>query len=58
MTDVEKYIPKKMPPYFLHKVVYKGDINEKTRGSENSPSETDDCVRNLENSMKMKRMKN
>ena len=26
---------------------YRGDINEKTHGSDDSPSETDDCARNL-----------
>ena len=34
---------------FWHKVDYKGDTNEKTRGSDDSPSETDTCVRNLAN---------
>ena len=32
---------------FRHKVDYKGDNNEKTRGSEDSLSETDGCVKNL-----------
>ena len=33
---------------FRHKVDYEGDTNENTRCSENSPYETDDCVRNLD----------
>ena len=32
---------------FNHKVYYKGDTNEKTYDSDDSPSETDGCVRNL-----------
>ena len=32
---------------FIHKVDYKGDTSENTHGSDDSPSETDGCVRNL-----------
>ena len=32
---------------FQHKVDYKGDTNEKNHNSDDSPSETDGCVRNL-----------
>ena len=31
----------------MHKVDNEGGTNEKTRGSDDSPSETDGCVRNL-----------
>ena len=48
ITDVEKLSPKKRSPSFRHKVDYEGDTNEKTRGSDYSPSETDYFVRNLE----------
>ena len=33
---------------FWYEVYYKGGTNEKTHGSDDSPSETDACVRNLE----------
>ena len=46
ITDIEKSCPKETSPVFWHKVDYKGDTNEKTNGSENSPSDTDGCVRN------------
>ena len=36
-----------MPPLFKHKVDYKCDTNEKTRGSNDSPSKTDVCAINL-----------
>ena len=58
MYNVEKYIPKKTPPSFRHKVDYEGDTNEKTRGSDNSSSENDDCLRNLNKEYEMKRMNN
>ena len=32
---------------FCHKVDYGGDTDEKTRGSDDSPIETDGCMRNL-----------
>ena len=32
---------------FWDKLDYKGNTNEKTRGSDDSPSETGGCVRNL-----------
>ena len=48
ITDVEKVFPKEIPPSFWHKVDYKGDTNEKTHGYDDSPCETDDCVRKLE----------
>ena len=38
---------KKAPPKFKHKVDYKGDTNEKTCESDDSPSDTDVCARNL-----------
>ena len=44
---MQKSIPKETPPVFRHKVYYKGDTNDKTHGSNNSPSETGGCVRNL-----------
>ena len=47
ITDAEKSIPKETNPLLWHKVEYKGDTNEKTRGSNNLPSETDGCVINL-----------
>ena len=48
ITNVEKYSPGKTPPYFWHKVDYKGYTNDRTRGSDDSPSETDDSVRFLD----------
>ena len=42
-----KISPKEAPPTFRHKVDYKGDTNEKTHGSDYSPSETEVCKRNL-----------
>ena len=47
MYNVEKYIPKKTPPSFRHKVDQRGDTNENTCGQDDSPSETDDCVGNV-----------
>ena len=44
---VENSIPKERTPLFQHKVDFKDDTNEKTHGSNNYPSETDGCVRNL-----------
>ena len=38
---------KKTPASFKNKEDYIGDTNEKTRGSDNFPSETDGYVRNL-----------
>ena len=32
---------------FWNKVDYRGDTNKNTRGYDDSPSETDGCVRNL-----------
>ena len=48
--EKEDSIPdeKKTPPPFKNKEDYIGDINEKTRESDNSPSETDGCERNLD----------
>ena len=43
------YNPKKTPPPFKNKVDYRGDTNEKTREYDYSPSDTDDCTRNLYN---------
>ena len=43
IPDVEK----KKPPPFKNKEDYIGDNNEKTRGPDDSPSETDVCVSNL-----------
>ena len=45
---MEKKIVLKKPPSFWHKVYYKDDTNEKTCGSDDSLSEDDDCVRNLD----------
>ena len=47
IPDVEKIIPKETPPLFKNKVDYRGDTNEKTCGSDDSPSETDGCARKL-----------
>ena len=44
IPDVEKYNPKKAPPSFKNKEDYIGDTNGKTRGSDDSPIETDDYV--------------
>ena len=38
---------KKTPPPFKNKEDYIGDTKGKTRGSNDSPSETDGCARNL-----------
>ena len=46
ITDEEKIIIITPPP-FKNREDYIGDTNEKTRGSNNYPSETDGCVRNL-----------
>ena len=48
ITDVEKASPKQTPPYFRHKVDYEVDTNENNRGSDDSPSETYYCVRELD----------
>ena len=40
LNDLEKGSPKETPPQFWNKVDYKGDNNQKTHGSDNSPSET------------------
>ena len=56
IADVEKYSLKETPPYFRHKVYYGGDTNEKTRGSDDSPTEADDCV--IKKNMKMKMTNN
>ena len=45
---VEKNSPKETNSLFWHKVDCKGDTTEKTHGSYHSPSETDDCVRNMD----------
>ena len=45
-TPDEKTL-KKTPPLFKNKEDYIGDTNEKTREFDDSPSETDVCVRNL-----------
>ena len=47
IPTVDIFFPKERTPLFRHEVDYKGDTNEKTHGSENFPSETDVCVRNL-----------
>ena len=47
IRDVETISPKETTPLFQHKADYKGDINQKTHGSDDSPSKTDVCVRNL-----------
>ena len=58
ITYVEKSSPKETPPQFWNKVDYEGYTNEKTHGYDDSPSETDDRVINLDKNMKMKRMNN
>ena len=40
-------ILKKTPQPFKNKEAYIGDTNQKTRGYNDSPSETDGCARNL-----------
>ena len=47
LTNVEKCSPKETPPQFRHTVYYTYDTNEKTHGYDDSPIETDGCVRNL-----------
>ena len=47
ITDVAKTVPKETPAMLFQKVDYEGDTNQKTHGSDDSPSETDGCVRNL-----------
>ena len=37
-----------MPPPFKNKVEYRGDTNDKTRESDDNPSGTYGCVRNLD----------
>ena len=44
---MQKTIIRKTPPPFKNKEDYIGDTNEKTCGSDDSPSATDGCVRNL-----------
>ena len=48
VTNLEKCSLNKTPPYFLHKVDYEGDTNENNRCYDDSPTETDDYVRNLD----------
>ena len=48
VTYVEEYSLQKTLPYFRHKVDYEGDTNEKNCCSVDYPSETDDCIRNLD----------
>ena len=48
ITYAERTIPKETPAQFWNKVYQEGETNEKTHGSGYSPSETDDCVRNLD----------
>ena len=40
---------KKTPPPFKNKVDYRGDTNEQTRESDDSPSDTECCAINLGN---------
>ena len=49
---MKKNIIKKTPPPFKNKVDYRGDTNEKTRESGDSPSDTDDCAINLDDEHK------
>ena len=44
----KKACPKETPPVFWHTVEYKGDTNDKIHVSDDSRSETDYCVRNLD----------
>ena len=48
VTDVEKYSLHKTPPSFWHNADYEGDTYENNRCSDDSRTETDDCVRNLD----------
>ena len=48
VTDVEKYSLQKTPPYFRHKVDYEGNTYENNCCSDDSPTETDGCVINLD----------
>ena len=41
-----------MPPPCKYKQYYVGGTNDKTRESDDSPSDTDGCTRNLENEHK------
>ena len=45
---MQKKRTKNKSPPFKNKEDYIGDTNEKTSGSDDSPSETDGCVRNLD----------
>ena len=54
LTDVEKNSPKETLPKVRHKLDYKGDTNEKTRGSDNSPGKTEGCKRNLSKELENK----
>ena len=47
LSDVEKGIPKEIPPLFWHKVDYEDDTNEKAHDYVNYPSKTERCVRKL-----------
>ena len=49
---MKEYIIIKKPPPFKNKVDYRGDTNDKTRESDVSPSNTDNCARNLGNKYK------
>ena len=48
LTDIEKGSPKEKFPSFWNTVDYEGDTTEKTHYYDDSPSETDACVRNLD----------
>ena len=45
---MQKNIFLKKPPSYKHKVDYEGDIHENNRCSDDSPTETDDFVINLD----------
>ena len=47
LTDVKKPCPIETPPFLRHTADYKGGTNEHTHDYDDSPSETDGCVRNM-----------
>ena len=58
IPDVEINSPKERNPLFWHNADFKGDTNEKTTGSNDSPSENNGCMKTWSENMKMKRIRN
>ena len=54
----EKKTNKKTPSPCKNKQDYVGGTNDKTRESDDSPSDTDGCARNLDDEHKIKKMTN